>query len=100
MENQLTERQILACQYIADGIADDFIAKELDVTFKTLKHWRDIPEFRQFVNQLTLESESQVATKIMSLKPAAVVALQELLEAKDARTRLKAAEVILRYGVD
>lgn len=100
MENQLTERQILAAQYLADGIADDFIAKELNVTLTIIKQWQALPAFKEFVQRLRSESESQAVEKIFSLKPVAVAALQELLSSNDSRTRLRAAEIILKYGAE
>lgn len=99
MSNQLTPNQILAAQFLADGIPTDFVAKELGITLATLQKWREHPEFQDLQNKVKQQGEAEAYKEIFAMKPLAVQALREMLNSKDSRTRLKAADLILTFGM-
>lgn len=98
MEKQLPPKQLLAAQLLADGRPAKFVSEQVGISLSVLYKWKHIPAFNDYVNELLKTKEVTCYQDVYSLKPQAVETLKAMLNSKDSRTAIKAAELILMFG--
>ncbi len=98
MEKQLPPKQLLAAQLLSDGLPAKAVSEQIGISLSVLYKWKHIPAFNAYVNELLHGNELKSYQDLYSLKPQAVDTLKSMLNSKDSRTALKAAELILKFG--
>ncbi|MDG4554586.1 MAG: phBC6A51 family helix-turn-helix protein [Candidatus Competibacter sp.] len=98
MEKQLPPKQLLAAQLLADGLPFKQVSEKVGVSLSVVYKWKHIPAFNSYVNELLMLNENKAYQDLFSLKPLALETLKAMLNSKDSRTAIKAAELILTYG--
>lgn len=100
MDKQFPPKQQLAAELLGKGTPVREVAYQVEVSLSQLYKWRTIPAFKAYVNQLTQQHESACYQELLSLKPQAVTMLRAMLNSKDSRSALKAAELLLKFGTE
>ena len=98
MEKHLPPKQLLAAQLLSDGLPFKQVSEKVGISLSVLYKWKHIPAFNSYVNELLVQNENKAYQDMFSLKPQALETLKAMLNSKDSRTAIKAAELILMYG--
>jgi len=100
----LTYRQILAIEGIVDGAPLECLEEELEISDRTLRRWRNIPEFQAEVNKrleekrhrLDEQTRRELRSKVQSLGGRAIEALWRELESKSDKNRMDAVMYVIK----
>ncbi len=92
----LSKRQIDAAKMIAEGhLSFEEIARQLDISSKTLRRWRKEEEFQKQIEEFTQEMKKDIERKLMSMSSKALRELDKLLSARSEMVRLQAIKDVL-----
>ncbi len=98
MDKQLPPKQLLAAQLLADGLPFKLVSEKVGVSLSVVYKWKHIPAFNAYVNELLVQNENKAFQDMFSLKPQALETVKAMLNSKDSRTAIKAAELVLKFG--
>jgi transposase len=84
---------------LAQGMSMRAAARKADVNEKTVRRWREDPEFGRMVDTLRSRMTDRALGKLTASQLAAADELRRLLKSKDERIRRDAAKQILEQGV-
>jgi hypothetical protein len=93
--SELSAKQRIAVQLIAQGWPRGRIADELDIDPGTISRWRHEPKFCQLLDTLMDHCEQETLLTLRGMKFAAVERLAALMESPEPRIALKAVEIVL-----
>ena len=91
----LSPRQVLAAQMLAQGRRGIEVAKALNVSEETVSRWRQRPEFQALMRELLRETIDATRLGIVSLCAESVLHLRGLIRSFDNDTSLKAITLVL-----
>lgn len=91
----LSPRQVLAAQMLAQGWRGIEVAKALNMSEETVSRWRQRPEFQALMRQLLQETIDATRLGIVSLCAESILHLRGLIRSLDNDTSLKAITLIL-----
>lgn len=60
----LTPKQLQALTGVAQGLSPSAIAKEINVSERTLQRWAKLPQFQEALNQLQSQTKSRILEKV------------------------------------
>ena len=98
MDKQFPPKQQRAAELLAKGIPAKLVSEKVGVSLSQLYKWKNTPAFNDHVNTLLHNNEVTAYQDLFALKLEAVETLKSMLTSSDARTKLKAAELILTFG--
>lgn len=98
MNKQFPPKQQLAAELLAKGIPAKLVSEKVGVSLSQLYKWKNTPAFSDYTNTLLQQKEVTAYQDLFALKLEAVETLKSMLTSSDARTRLKAAALILEFG--
>jgi transposase len=84
---------------LAQGMSMRAAARKADVNEKTVRRWREDPEFGRMVDTLRSRMTDRALGKLTAGQTAAADELRRLLKSEDERVRRDAAKLILEQGV-
>lgn len=99
MEKKIPIKQMLVADLLANGVPVKLISEQLDISISQIYKYKKIPAFNKYVNELLIEKEKSSYQELFALKPMAVETIKDCLKSKDARTKLRAAELLMRFGI-
>ncbi len=99
MEKNLPPKQLMAVGLLADGLPVKIVAERLDISLSLLYKWLKLPAFNSHLNGALREKNSKAFQDVFALKPVAVETFKELLNSKNAMVKMKAAEMLLKFGM-
>lgn len=91
----LSPRQVLAAQMLAQGRRGIEVAKALNLSEETVSRWRQRPEFQALMRQLLQETIDATRLGIVSLCAESIEHLRGLVRSFNDETSLKAITLIL-----
>ena len=91
----LSPRQVLAAQMLAQGRRGIEVAKALSVSEETVSRWRQRPEFQALMRELLQETIDATRLGIVSLCAESILHLRGLIRSIDNDTSLKAITLVL-----
>ena len=98
MDKQFPPKQQLAAELLAKGIPAKLVSEKVGVSLSQLYNWKNTPAFNDHVNTLLHNKEVTAYQDLFALKSEAVETLKSMLNCKDTRTRLKAIELLMKFG--
>lgn len=100
LEKTLNSQQIQAASLLALGRQVRSVASDVGISERQLHRWRSIPEFQCLEDIYKSRLQGQIGNKIKDLVDTATKTVEDLLcNAESERTRLKAAEIVLKMAV-
>jgi len=96
----LNQKQSQAVVFIANGMRLTDVARALKVSDRTLRTWRNLPEFARQLREIKQDYYDSAQNKLCSVCDRAVTSLIELSENPGIppQVRLRACEVILNFS--
>lgn len=97
----LSKKQLKAAKLIAEGnMTIDEIAKECDVSDRTIYRWKKQEEFLQAIHDFEEEIKEDIKHKLIGMSPKALKEFEKLLSARSEMVRLHAIKDLLdRIGL-
>lgn len=92
----LSPQQWQAIQFLVAGKRQVEVSKELNVTQETVSRWRSSPLFAAALNIALRDSYQATIGELREAKTDAIRVLRDLLDNRQPRIRLSAAQAILR----
>lgn len=98
MNKQFHPKQQRAAELLAMGTPAKQVSEVVGVSLSMVYKWKNTPAFNDYMNTLLQQKEVTAYQDLFALKLEAVETLKSMLTSSDARTKLKAAELILTFG--
>jgi transposase len=97
-KRHLGERQKAAIELLLQGLADQDVAAQLGVDRSTIFRWRRLPLFARELDAQRQLRRERAANQLQSMVPSALKILQQQLDSKDDRVRMRAVSILLRFA--
>lgn len=98
MDKQFPPKQQRAAELFSNGIPVKQVSEVVGVSLSQLYKWKNTPAFNDYVNELLHNKEVTAYQDLFLLKSEAVETLKSMLNCKDTRTKLKAIELLMKFG--
>lgn len=96
--SHLTKAQEQAVLLVHSGLEINEIAKKLDVTRQTLWNWRKLPDFKERISELFMESVDARDVALFAMQSKALETLESCLSSENESVALRAAKIVMEHG--